>query len=204
MRGLVSVQMHHHPVCSKHQMFIYWVVLLCVTLSLPKGWMCRARKWHWLAPPQLSWMGFQASPAAPAAMTSQEWLRWRVWWRSTWLLIAKTCELLTLLATNNCSFPKNSSTGVHVCCLLYVVFTGKMSGSRIVLIQDGDLTVCLLFHHTAVVVKLFSTCCLMMYGSSWLAAWKSLFNVTGNAAPQVEMNFTVLHVFDLTYIDKCS
>lgn len=34
-------------------------------------------------------------PVAPAVRTSWEWLKWRVWWRNTWLLIAGTCELLT-------------------------------------------------------------------------------------------------------------
>lgn len=75
--------------------YLYIEVRNHVSLSLTKGWMCRAGKRHWSAPPQLSWMDLQASPVAPAARTSQEWLKWRVWWRNTWLLIAKTCELIT-------------------------------------------------------------------------------------------------------------
>lgn len=62
-----------------------------------EGWMCRAGEQRWLSPPQPSWTGFLAPPVAPAVMTSREWLKWRVWWRNTWLLIAGTCELITFL-----------------------------------------------------------------------------------------------------------
>lgn len=78
----------------------YVYILKCLTtcaLVFREGWMCRAGEQRWLSPPQLSWTGFLALPVAPAVMTSREWLKWRVWWRNTWLLIAGTCELITFL-----------------------------------------------------------------------------------------------------------
>lgn len=73
-------------------------MLDCVRFCLGgKGWMCRAGERRWSSPPLQSWMGLLAPPAPSAVMTSREWLKWRVWWRNTWLLIAGTCELLTFL-----------------------------------------------------------------------------------------------------------
>lgn len=57
--------------------------------------MCRAGKQHWSGLHQQRWTDHQASPVAPAVTISRRWLKWRVRWRNTWLLIAGTCEYFT-------------------------------------------------------------------------------------------------------------
>lgn len=185
-------------------------MLDCVRFCLGgKGWMCRAGERRWSSPPLQSWMGLLAPPAPSAAMTSREWLKWRVWWRNTWLLIAGTCELLTFLTLHrNVLIPESKAKPQLLSMyswsdLLYLSSTGRRSGSRIVWSRVGGITVCPPSRHTGVAVKLSLTCCLTTCGGSWLAGWKSWFNATGNATPQVGLNWTIVHALDLKYTDKC-
>lgn len=94
------------------------------------------------------------------------------------------------------------SVFVRTTCSLSSI--GRMIMSRTVRSQVGGIAVCLLCRHTGVAVKLPLICCLMMRGSRLLAGWKSWFNTTGNSAPQVRLDFTIMHVIRLAYINNRS
>lgn len=147
-------------------------------------------------------MGILAPPSAPAVRISWEWLKWKVWWRNTWPLMAGTCEFFTKLVPHcKVLIPDMEYVVAVQGDSLHLSPTGKTKASKIALSQVADIALCHLSHRTGVADKPCSTGCLMTCGRSWLAAWKGWFSATGNVAPQVGLNLNLLHSLQLN--SKC-